>query len=122
MKTFLVQGVLHWLVRSRLREEPMLWPEYRKYRVQKYTKMLCQPTTKSPAVWSIIFLQRAPLAVKVSCCAVIVKLVSIGKRKHAAVVICCLASVAHLACEKSNKITSLPWFSDAQYCKMIYTH
>ena len=89
-------------------EKPIPWPEYRQRKegknILKYK--LFKPTTKSPAVWCIIFLQRAPLAgAKVSCCAVIKKLATISERKHTTVAICCVASVAHLACEKSNKIT-----------------
>lgn len=85
-------------------------------KVPKYTKIYhvyvisAQLTTISPAVRCIIFFQRAPLgAVKVSCCAVIINFAMISERKHTAVTICCLASVAHLACEKSKlfKITSL---------------
>ena len=87
-------------------EKPIPWPEYRQRKegknILKYK--LFKPTTKSPAVWCIIFLQRAPLAsAKVSCCAVIKKLATISERKHTTVAICCVASVAHLACEKSNK-------------------
>lgn len=62
----------------------------------------------SPAVWCIIFLQRAPLAcAKVSCGAVIEKLATITERKHTTVPICCVASVAHLACSLRRMLMNL---------------